>query len=391
VARSTDNRITLADEPAGRSRPARVVTIDREHDLAVLKIDRDKPLPYLRLGRSDDLMIGETVIAIGNPLGYQHTVTTGVIGALNRTLKFSRDVKYEGLMQTDAAINPGNSGGPLLNINGELIGISTAIRGDAQNIGFGLELKGVKPKEIKRQVEEIMEVMTLTNLYNRRPDQLSGGQQQRVALARAIINRPKVLLFDEPLSNLDAKLRDQMRIEIRRIQQSFGITTIYVTHDQDEAMTVSDRIMVMKDGEVMQIGTPFEIYSRPANTFVADFIGRVNLIDAVVETVKPETISVVCGGGGEHRVNTAFFNIIVMCRNGIVNDGVFAVFAEKITADYRMGTFNFVIDGFAKIVEKADAFGGHDVQVEVGSHHRHQRRHLDGVVEHVLFIAGAIF
>jgi iron(III) transport system ATP-binding protein len=171
----------------------------------------------------------------------------------------------------------------------------------SQNIGFGLELKGVKPKEIKRQVEEIMEVMTLTNLYNRRPDQLSGGQQQRVALARAIINRPKVLLFDEPLSNLDAKLRDQMRIEIRRIQQSFGITSIYVTHDQDEAMTVSDRIMVMKDGEVMQIGTPFEIYSRPANTFVADFIGRVNLIDAVVETVKPESISVVCGGGGEHR------------------------------------------------------------------------------------------
>ena len=153
VARSTDNRITLADEPAGRSRPARVVTIDREHDLAVLKIDRDKPLPYLRLGRSDDLMIGETVIAIGNPLGYQHTVTTGVIGALNRTLKFSRDVKYEGLMQTDAAINPGNSGGPLLNINGELIGISTAIRGDAQNIGFGIPVD-----HLRRLLPEMMTV-----------------------------------------------------------------------------------------------------------------------------------------------------------------------------------------------------------------------------------------
>jgi iron(III) transport system ATP-binding protein len=161
----------------------------------------------------------------------------------------------------------------------------------SQNIGFGLELKGVKPAEIKKRVEEVMEVMNLNNLYNRRPDQLSGGQQQRVALARAVINRPKVLLFDEPLSNLDAKLRDQMRIEIRRIQQTFGITSIYVTHDQDEAMTVSDRIMVMKDGEVMQIGSPFEIYSRPANTFVADFIGRVNLLPAVVKTADKEHLS----------------------------------------------------------------------------------------------------
>jgi len=162
----------------------------------------------------------------------------------------------------------------------------------AQNIGFGLELKGVKAKEIKQQVEEIMSVMNLSNLYSRRPDQLSGGQQQRVALARAIINKPKVLLFDEPLSNLDAKLRDQMRIEIRRIQQTFGITSIYVTHDQDEAMTVSDRIMVMNEGEVMQIGTPFEIYSRPSNNFVADFIGRVNFIPAKVLEVNPGGITI---------------------------------------------------------------------------------------------------
>jgi len=170
----------------------------------------------------------------------------------------------------------------------------------AQNIGFGLELKGVKPKEVKKKVEEIIEVMNLQNLYNRRPDQLSGGQQQRVALARAIINRPKVLLFDEPLSNLDAKLRDQMRIEIRRIQQTFGITSIYVTHDQDEAMTVSDRIMVMKDGEVMQIGTPFEIYSRPSNNFVADFIGRVNFLSATVAAVETDSISVEYNGISKH-------------------------------------------------------------------------------------------
>ncbi len=148
-----------------------------------------------------------------------------------------------------------------------------------QNIGFGLELKGRPKAEIRRETERIMEVMGLTPLAKRRPDQLSGGQQQRVALARSIVNRPSVLLFDEPLSNLDAKLRDQMRLEIRRIQQTFGITSIYVTHDQIEAMTVSDRIVVMEAGRVMQTGTPFEIYSRPACRFVADFIGRVNFFE----------------------------------------------------------------------------------------------------------------
>ena len=146
----------------------------------------------------------------------------------------------------------------------------------AQNIGFGLELKGRSKNEIKEEVDKIMNLMNLKDLGRRRPDQLSGGQQQRVALARAIINKPSVLLFDEPLSNLDAKLRELMRLEIRRIQQSLNITSIYVTHDQAEAMTVSDRIVVMDQGDIMQTGTPFEIYSRPANSFVADFIGRVN-------------------------------------------------------------------------------------------------------------------
>jgi iron(III) transport system ATP-binding protein len=167
-----------------------------------------------------------------------------------------------------------------------------------QNIGFGLELKGRPKAEIRREVARVMEVMSLGELARRRPDQLSGGQQQRVALARAIVNQPKVFLFDEPLSNLDAKLREQMRLEIRRIQQTFGITSIYVTHDQAEAMTVSDRIAVMESGLAMQIGTPFEIYSRPANRFVADFIGRANFIAGrvvridggtwVLETAKGE-------------------------------------------------------------------------------------------------------
>ncbi len=152
-----------------------------------------------------------------------------------------------------------------------------------QNVGFGLELKGKPKAEIAVEVRNIMSAMGIEELARRRPDQLSGGQQQRVALARAIVNRPSVLLFDEPLSNLDAKLREQMRVEIRRIQQTYKITSIYVTHDQAEAMTVSDRIVVMNRGTIMQVGTPFEIYSRPENQFVADFIGRVNLLPVTVE------------------------------------------------------------------------------------------------------------
>ena len=151
-----------------------------------------------------------------------------------------------------------------------------------QNVGFGLELKGRPRAEIREETAKVMDVMGITELGKRRPDQLSGGQQQRVALARAVVNRPRVLLFDEPLSNLDAKLRETMRVEIRRIQQTFGITSIYVTHDQSEAMTVSDRIVVMEKGLVMQVGSPFDVYSRPKSKFVADFIGKVNLFPVTV-------------------------------------------------------------------------------------------------------------
>lgn len=135
VSRASDIRVIFAD---GREVEARRIAEDTEHDLAVLKIDTDKPLAHLKLGRSDDIMVGETVIAIGNPLGLQHTVTSGIVSALDRELRFSEDVSYKGIIQTDASINPGNSGGPLLNIDGELIGVNTAIRGDAQNIGFAI-------------------------------------------------------------------------------------------------------------------------------------------------------------------------------------------------------------------------------------------------------------
>ncbi len=165
-----------------------------------------------------------------------------------------------------------------------------------KNVSFALELKGIDQKTIREKVHSILELVGLSEMVNRRPDQLSGGQQQRVALARAIINEPKVLLFDEPLSNLDAKLREQMRSEIRRIQKTLNITSIYVTHDQIEAMSLSDRIMVMNKGEVMQIGTPFEIYTRPQNRFVADFIGRVNFIEGTVEELGPNSLKVNYGG-----------------------------------------------------------------------------------------------
>ena len=147
-----------------------------------------------------------------------------------------------------------------------------------ENIAYGLKLRHTKPEEIREQVEIALTSMNLNSLADRAPNELSGGQQQRVALARAMVMRPKVLLFDEPLSNLDAKLRVRMRLEIRRLQQRMGITSIYVTHDQAEAMTMSDRIVVMNAGTIEQVATPEEIYRRPASVFVADFIGRANFL-----------------------------------------------------------------------------------------------------------------
>ncbi|MCB0047153.1 MAG: ABC transporter ATP-binding protein [Caldilineaceae bacterium] len=150
------------------------------------------------------------------------------------------------------------------------------------NIAYGLKIKKLSRQEIRRQVDDVMSLAELEGLGNRAPNQLSGGQQQRVALARALVMQPKVLLFDEPLSNLDAKLRVQMRSEIRRIQQESGITSVYVTHDQDEAMALSDRIVVMHQGRIQQAGSAINIYRRPVNRFVADFIGRANFLPVTV-------------------------------------------------------------------------------------------------------------
>lgn len=152
----------------------------------------------------------------------------------------------------------------------------------AANVGFGLEMRRIPGEERRKLVADALELVGLDEYLHRYPRQLSGGQQQRVALARALVVRPKVLLLDEPLSNLDAKLRQEMRTELRRIQQSVGITTVFVTHDQAEALAISDRIAVMSGGRLEQVGSPVEIYEQPKSLFVANFIGETNVFQATV-------------------------------------------------------------------------------------------------------------
>ncbi len=147
-----------------------------------------------------------------------------------------------------------------------------------ENVAFGLQLRKVSKEELRRRVNKALDVVKLTKMADRYPAQLSGGQQQRVSLARAVVIEPQILLMDEPLSNLDASLREEMRVELRRLHDEIGITTVYVTHDQGEALVTSDRIVVMYDGSIQQAGTPEEIYERPTTEFVARFIGRCNTL-----------------------------------------------------------------------------------------------------------------
>jgi iron(III) transport system ATP-binding protein len=184
------------------------------------------------------------------------------------------------------------------------------------NVAFGLRNRRVPRQEIRRRVGRALAMARLSGLERRTPDQLSGGQQQRVGLARAMVIEPRVLLMDEPLSNLDAKLRLEMRGEIRDLQRELGITTVYVTHDQEEALVISDRIAVMKSGRLQQVGRPWEIYKSPANTFVASFVGSMNFVQAdalggaaaalrvqavgrreVTLAFRPEELSLAAGGG----------------------------------------------------------------------------------------------
>jgi spermidine/putrescine transport system ATP-binding protein len=166
----------------------------------------------------------------------------------------------------------------------------------ARNVAFGLEMKKVPKAEVERRVQEALQMVRLHDYGPRKPDQLSGGQQQRVALARALVNRPEVLLLDEPLGALDLKLRKEMQLELKTLQREVGITFVYVTHDQEEALTMSDRIAVMNLGKVLQTGTPTEIYERPTSRFVADFIGETNFLDGVVQEQDGELATVLVDG-----------------------------------------------------------------------------------------------
>jgi iron(III) transport system ATP-binding protein len=170
------------------------------------------------------------------------------------------------------------------------------------NISFGLKMQKISKPEQKKKVSKVMEMLGIGNLEKRKPGQLSGGQQQRVALARAIVTEPQVLLFDEPLSNLDAKLRVQVRVEIREMQKRLGITTIYVTHDQDEALAISDRIVVMDRGHIEQLGDPYTIYRNPETSFVAGFIGLANVYEGTI----------VARDGSRYTVETPFGKMVIV-------------------------------------------------------------------------------
>jgi spermidine/putrescine transport system ATP-binding protein len=168
-----------------------------------------------------------------------------------------------------------------------------------QNIGFGLEMLGKPKAEVETRVDQMLKLVRMQDLKNRKTSQISGGQQQRVALARALAPQPKVLLLDEPLSALDYKLRKEMQIELKRLQHETGITFIFVTHDQEEALTMSDRIAVMSAGKILQVGSPWDIYDKPAERFVADFIGETNFLTAAIAPGHNGTAKVKLNSGAE--------------------------------------------------------------------------------------------
>lgn len=206
-----------------------------------------------------------------------------------------------------------------------------------QNVEYGLKLRKIPKGKMKEVVDEILDVVKISQYQERLPEHLSGGQQQRVALARAIVIHPQVLLMDEPLSNLDAKLRIEMRSAIRDIQKKIGITTVYVTHDQEEALAISDRIAVMKEGKIQQIGTPEEIYARPYNAFVSTFIGHSNLFHAKIKK-------------DEHGVKVQFadgFSCCIAALSGAVKDG------QEVVVSVRPEEFSIGNQGMrAKIINR---------------------------------------
>ncbi len=194
------------------------------------------------------------------------------------------------------------------------------------NVAFGLVEKKMDKKEIKEKVTKILDLVQLSKFGKRKPSQMSGGQKQRVAIARALVNNPKVLLLDEPLGALDLKLRKQMQVELKHLQKKLGITFVYVTHDQEEALTMSDRIVIMNQGRFEQIGTAKEIYEKPQTKFVADFIGESNIFEASVEQLEGEQLSLVMENGHVRALGEGFNReeIVYVCvrpENTRLTDG----------------------------------------------------------------------
>jgi len=207
------------------------------------------------------------------------------------------------------------------------------------NIAYGLRKDRLSKDELRDRVEEALAQVKLSGFGSRRANELSGGQRQRVALARALVKRPKVLLLDEPLGALDKKLRGEMQLELRALQQSVGITFIFVTHDQEEALTMSDRIAVMSEGIVLQIASPKELYNRPANIFVADFIGQMNFLDATVRTVDNGEAVLEARGLGQVRAQA---------RGDFVHEGarvVLAIRPEKLRISFERQGGDNVVEG----------------------------------------------
>jgi len=251
-----------------------------------------------------------------------------------------------------------------------------------ENIAYGLKLRKIGRAEVAQRSESVLENVKLGGLGDRYPGQLSGGQQQRVALARALVLNPKILLLDEPLSNLDAKIRVQVRAEIRKLQKSLGITTIYVTHDQEEALTLSDRIAVLNQGRVFQVGPPKALYERPANRFVADFIGINNLLEGTVRAVEP--------GDRGLRVETAH-GMIATLADASLREGdrcVVSIRPENAVLDGAPGEGRNRVEGriaFAAYLGNTlrydvDLGQGAIFKVDIRDPWHHQQRAMDSAV-----------
>jgi spermidine/putrescine transport system ATP-binding protein len=217
------------------------------------------------------------------------------------------------------------------------------------NIAFGLRRKSVEKAEVARRVGDALDLVHLTGLDGRRPNQLSGGQQQRVALARALVNRPNVLLLDEPLGALDLKLRKQLQVELKRIQSEVGITFVYVTHDQEEALTMSDRIAVMRAGRVEQLGTPEDLYERPRTRFVADFIGTTNLLTGTVDLID--------GGCAVVRFRSGELGPTVIGALGVGDEVEISLRPEAVVLTTDGGSTPTSIPALAGTVEQAAYLG----------------------------------